>query len=197
MLGTAAEPSPHPCSSSPQSLSVLGITGQRICLPPQACTPQRLRQLSVHLIVKNLRFRFKKFNHKMTSPRPECAHSVPSCCPPITSSYPEGLHSPAVSARLQESRGSAHPTAHGWTPHPQLGEMGQEPAEPRSPLHHSSSHHSPPITKKLHKDNLDVFIVFLFTSHKAGQKAECEHGTRASDTFIKEHRSRRARSAGR
>lgn len=47
-----------------------------------------------------------------------------------------------------------------------------------------------PSFSKLHKDNLDVFIVFLFTNHKAGQKAECEHGTRASDTFIKEHRSR-------
>lgn len=30
----------------------------------------------MHLIVKNLQLRFKKFSHKMTSQRPVCAHPV-------------------------------------------------------------------------------------------------------------------------
>lgn len=58
----------------------------------------------MHLIVKNLQFKFKKFSHKMTAPRPECAHPVPSCCSPTTTSYLEGLDSPVVIARLEDSQ---------------------------------------------------------------------------------------------
>lgn len=135
----------------PPSPSVLGITGQRSCLsPPGLDWPlQRLRQLLVHLIVKNLQLRFKKSSHKMTSQN----QSVPTlCCPPTTTSYQEGLDSPAVTAGLWDSRGSgsSHTPWMGKlrTPYPQLREMGQEPAWPRFPLHHSSGHHSSPSTKK-------------------------------------------------
>lgn len=178
-----------PAPASPHSLTILGITAQRICLSPTGrdWPLQRLKQLLVRLTVNNLQFRLKKLSDKTTSLRPECAHFVPSCCSPTTTSYPEGLDSPAVIARLQDSRGSS--SSHTpWMrklkiPPPGWGRWARSQLGPDFPS--SSCHHSPPITKKLCKDNLDVFIVFLFTNHKAGQKAECEHGTRASDTFIK------------
>lgn len=143
----------------------------------------------MHLIVKNLQLRFKKSSHKMTSQN----QSVPTlCCPPTTTSYQEGLDSPAVTAGLWDSRGSgsSHTPWMGKlrTPYSQLREMGQEPAWPRFPLHHSSGHHSSPITKKLRKDNLDVFIVLLFTNHKAGQKQSVNTG--------REHRIHSSNSTG-
>lgn len=132
----------------------------------------------MHLIVKNLQLRFKKFSHKMTSQRPVCAHPV----------LPSNYH--------LIPRGSGLPSSDCWAlgfprigliPHPMDGEAEDPTAWPRFPLHHSSGHHSSPITKKLRKDNLDVFIV-LFTNHKAGQKQSVNTG--------REHRIHSSNSTG-